>query len=761
MTIGQDLDNEFDALYSICQELEVKLKNNADELVSFMNLQKEMNENIHQSLSAIETILTQYGNRLSVLEEYHSTPTPEPNVFPWPVYILDLTSNALMPLNTNSIELDYYNNSAYTIQVGDGEALDVGRPVKFYLNGGLIGQENHIPIHAAGDNNPIQFIDGTNNVKIESGDGKIAEFAIIKKKYDTSPPVISGIPQSQVNPWWPIIQNTEEPFINLIKAGRNYWEGGGMKFIELIGNGYIDTKTGYPLSLPNGEALKTVGYFTPDQFTSQTNPHWDGNWVLECDGDVTLGILHAPSNLVKRIRNNRIEFTRNETTRDFFQFTIKEMNGPISNFRLYRKENEEAIKAGKIYNPKYIEAISKYDIVRTMDLQSVNGSIIGKVEDFATLDSMSWSDNDWSAATGEPHFQVPSLFQSQPLEATFAIAIESGCKLWHQAPITLGMTDKLFSYRPDNDRIDIWASNFAEGAKLKAREILESNEWDRYADAFVEAIINSGYPEDRPIYTSLANEVWNYAGHYFLTTVYAQRMGDALAPQFGMPNGGGFRAGYGILLGRYKLAIDAALKRANRNQKIVFVVEGQAAWIEMTGYALEPLNRYLETIGENWNDHKDDFGVSVASYWGYNEGVDASGIDPNDLNALKNHFLNGSENLLGTKANVIKLFKGAISEANKYGVKFIGAYEGGPHFSKPSTMTKANYDTFMWGEYGAEVNVEINKALIDEFGDNIISNYALDGPAYGQPWFEGYSTPYKKSWDDILAYIETKKITNN
>lgn len=761
MTIGQELDNEFDALYTICQELELKLKNNADELVSFMKLQTETNENVHQSLSAIETILTQYGNRLSVLEEYHSTPIPpeptpepEPDIFPWPVYLLDLASNALMPLKSKSIEIDYDSN--FTIQVGDGEALDVGRPVKFYLNGGLIGQENNVPIHAAGDNNPISFVYGPNSVKIEAGDGKTAEFLITKK--ETNPnPIPEPTPtnyEMQVGPWFPATFNLEDVFINFINPSFIIWEGGGMDTPALIENGYIDKDSGLPTGKSGSPTLQTGGFFDVGRYTDYM-PLRDGDWVFECDAKATLKARNLRSDQQQQTDVGRLEFKRNAASGDTpwnERFILSDIDGPIKSLRLYRKEHEELIKSGKIYNPKFLENVSGYDIIRTMDLQSANAATIRSADDLATMKTPFWGSSDWSNAIGEDWRKWQNPFQGMPLEAVFKLGVESGKKVWMQCPITIGAPKPLFEFIRDDGRIDILADDFGKAAKEVAVEVIESTAWDDYADSLVQALIDSGYPEDRMLYISLANEVWNWVSHYFLTTKYAEHIGNGLKDytEFGA---GGARYGYGILLSRLYFAISNSLKKVNRNQEVTYVNESQAVWLDMTTISLKAMKSYFKKVGENWDDHKSSFGVSVATYWGW-EDPTIYGVDVNNLNELENFFINGDVSQQGTLKSVVKVIGDTKTEAEKYGLKFIGAYEGGPHFGKPRSMDDGKYKEFVWGEKGGNVNYQINKALVDKYPGIILSNYALAGVSGGQPWFEDILNPdgpLNASWQRLIA----------
>lgn len=574
-------------------------------------------------------------------------------------------------------------------------------------------------------------------------------------------------PLLQAGPWYPAAFNMEEPFANLLNGSVVVWEGGGMDTGQMIAAGIVDKTTLLPSRLPNGKWLNGGIYFPGN--TPEMALHWDGDWVLEWEGDADFWIEYLPREMQWRDGKNRIVFTRDfkrGKTPDHSRIQIRRLNGPLKSLKLYRAENEDAIKAGKIYNPAFLEALSGYDVIRTMDLQSVNSTTIRSIEDMATMATPYWATSDAGNAQGEPQFKYPSPLQGMPIEATFRLGTESGKSVWFQAPITLGAPAPLFDFAGD-DPFPHWAARFSDAAKDDAVNVIESEEWDRYADAFVEALIASGYPADRPLYVSLANEVWNFAGQYFLTTTYAQRMGWGLAPWLEIPEHNGLREGYGALMARFKLALDGALERADREQNITYVIEGQAAYVELTGAALRGAKAYMDKKGERWADHAPGFGVSVASYWGWRSPADY-GVDTSDFDALENFFLNGGDRQEGTRANVLKLFRGAAAQGAQYGVRLIGAYEGGSHFGRPCKtwdpnrgcvehgMTQEEYREFLWGEHGGRVNYEINKALAEAFPGIILSNYVLAGPI-GAPWNEGElgaTNPYARSWKALMTHDE-------
>ncbi|MHA7873063.1 MAG: hypothetical protein ACX939_11990, partial [Hyphococcus sp.] len=289
-----------------------------------------------------------------------------------------------------------------------------------------------------------------------------------------------------------------------------------------------------------------------------------------------------------------------------------------------------------------------------------------------------------------------------------------------------------------------------ELARDNAADILASPEWDRYADKFVEALMASGYPEDRILYTTVSNEVWNFAFHYLASTQFAWGLGEGL-------QGGHFRHGYGAALARWKLALDAALARAGRDQPVIYVAEGQAANPSTTHDALSAMKQYLKDAGEDWNAHAPQIGVSVASYWGGLPNWRAAGSveewknpTPEFWRRVEDRLLNGPATEIATKAWVLAQFRYHQREASRFGVPVIGAYEGGSHFEKPHEMPREAYEAWHWGAPGARINKAVNDALAEAFPGIILSNYVLAGPTGGQPWFDGEygeQTLLDRSWE--------------
>ncbi len=541
------------------------------------------------------------------------------------------------------------------------------------------------------------------------------------------PPVETGV-KLQGGPWYISPHNIEEIFINLFHASNVSWkQSGGITAEQLFENGTLNKKTGLPDG-PIDRTLTSDVFFTYDDKTI-----YDGDWVLECDGDADLAVLFIQSSRVKKTGPCRYEFSRDAASgatpwHNMMQITA--VRSPVTAIRLYRAENEEALKSGKIYNPKFVDEIRKYHIVRSMDMQETNRASVRDFDKLATMDACCWNNYEWQTGKDRP-------FSSMPLEAVIALVIEADNSLWHHAPITLGAPTEL-------DDIDLGIvdnpgernNQISMLAFSQAKAQLAQGEWEEYAKGFVEALDAQGYNEATPLYTTVANEVWNYAWQYQLTTTWASGVGGAYDNDL--------RFGYGLLLARYAMAVDEALRIAGRDQNITYVVEGQAANPWTTQNALAGVRAFIEARGENWDEWAPKFGVSVASYWGSHDVWRAAGSTDDWRNPtpafwvrVEDQVLNGPDTTTGTLNWVLAKFAEHEAAGAEYGVNLIGAYEGGSHFEKPSEMPSEAYRAWHWGEPGGRVNAAVNQALAEKYPNIILSNYVIAGPKGGQPWFEG------------------------
>lgn len=723
---------------------------------------------------------------------------PDPVALPWPVTVYDLDILTHRAFETNTLAV---TGKRVTVQAGNHEGEGVAAPVVFYVNGERCAKENNNPYRACGDASPAPFNPGLNTVTIEAADGKTATVTVdftegepVKPQDPATPPPIVLEPQEpralmQANPWYPWASNIEDYFINHLRGSSNKWYAGSKDPKALMDEGYVDAATGYPLKWP-GAPMRIGGYFS-----GTPGSEYDGEWVLEweCEGggaacaSMSVGFQGAGDD-VRNAGPGRIEFTRDagKNASLGFYFTVDKLDAPLTRLAVFRKENEAEYRAGNIYSPRFLKAVEGYDIIRMMDPQQANQALITDISQEPPLNSIFWANRSWAQA------EFRQEFEAMPLAAVFAMHRESGKALWVHAPETLGAPKRIWDLKPDNSSFGEWTTAGRAMAKEHAHEILASDAWDSYADALVKALIESGYPADMPLYLTIGNEVWNWATQYHFGTNYAAGLFEGL-PEFAHINGLYERNGYGILISRLKLAVDAALERAGRDQVIEYVIEGQmGSYSNMN--AVRMAKAWLEAQGEKWEDHAPEFGLSVTSYWAaeWRDFVatpeelkaykDADALPADERDPIKAvlkaewesrwkeriaadpdgtakefaDFILTSQTFAGLEWLKYEYADMIAKAGLPYGVKFTGAYEGGTGLLRPDYIPVDWYTDFIWGEEGARVNYELTVALASYFPGMVLSNYHIAGPVGTYPFPEGplgCTNPYCESWNKIMDAV--------
>ena len=438
----------------------------------------------------------------------------------------------------------------------------------------------------------------------------------------TPPPPVASPPSPrgyklQVGPWFAWKTSSDEPYINIIRTSQSDWNWNDVWPNDLYAAGALDPETMLPTHIPQGlPALALRGFLTNAGETA-------GEWVLEWEGDADIWLGGSYANK-KEVGANRIEFERLPAHhRSSVDVNVSRIGvGGLKSLALYRKEYEALHKAGKIFNPKYLAEIAKYDVVRTMDLQEANRSFIRSIDQLATIEAASWANIEYASSPGHLGDERRSWHKRRgvPLEVVFALAVETETELWAHAPLQLGAPRGLNEVAGDPQSL---RAEITE----RADEILASPEWDRYADAFVAALIASGYPADRVLYTTLDNEVWNSAGHYRASQQYANAIGIAATGAADYV----WSEGYGRLMAKWARTLDAALERAGRTQNLVFVVESQTAWARISETVLTQMKADIEAAGGEWKDYSSRTALGLTNYWG--GGCWYEGLFPRDQQA--------------------------------------------------------------------------------------------------------------------------------
>lgn len=564
-------------------------------------------------------------------------------------------------------------------------------------------------------------------------------------------------------PW-----NLEDPFVNLAKSMQSGWAAyHGNEVVLDVANvregGYLNGAL-LPDRLPDGATrflsspiLARAGVY-PDYYT--------GHYTMEWEGDAYGFVQGQPRNLQSREGRNRVRFfvpyTNTSARRPGFSMV---RGDGVTALRVFRDEHRAHVEAGDLWNPDFLDYVRRYDVIRTMDMQATNGSPVRSFADVARPEDASYGSGfraEWPAA---PRYGAP-------FEVLFDLAEKSGAKLWLNIPPMIGapMHPAHPSLRRDDRPGRVDAEKIAAMARAHGREILDSEEWPRFAEAFVDRLVASGYPADRPLYLELGNEIWNYAAAFNVHTNYAAGVGRSVNARWNI------RQGYGVLSARWASVLEAELAARKLDYSIVYVLASHTAWPARTANAIEGFKHQLKADGADAERILRRTGVALTTYVScskaYGEKILGASEDDELREAweaaidadgeglkrkLHDYCVDGPATEVATRAWILKNWRAHRRIAERHGLRIIGAYEGGSHDNprkllKQSEKFRSWWRDYHWGPYGADVVRQVNRSIIEAFPGVIVSNYASIGEIGGAPWFDGHyteETDMLRMWDEF------------
>ncbi|MFN0024913.1 MAG: hypothetical protein ACKVS5_13555 [Parvularculaceae bacterium] len=564
-------------------------------------------------------------------------------------------------------------------------------------------------------------------------------------------------------PW-----NLEEPYLNMAQTRGAGWEfeGAGKLRIEpseALADGMLDPETWMPTKKAASAKFGAVA-----QFFSKSGDYrafMADEWVIDWKGDARGFMQRWDGRGNPERTDNSVTYSLTPDTFSHGFLRFSQIGEGLSDIRLYRKKNAERLARGEIWNPVFLDHARRYDILRTMDIQSTNNIQVRRFDQIAAL-SEPWGQR---ATTSWPE---PPFF-SAPYEILFDLGVRTGSKIWLTIPPQLGApiswADPSLRRKDRPDRLD--GALFTETVRKHAKKTLASEEWDVFARAVADRLLASGYPLDRPLYVELGNEMWNNAAGFFVSTAYARGVGKAFDPEWRVGHG------YGALSARMVLAFEREFARRKVRPRIIYVLATHTANPTRTRDAFVGFSAFLIGEGEDPKKYLAMTGVAGTNYFGKFEDLTTLmfGKTPEDaalarwLAAIKadpkaleekvaGHLTRGPASAKATGPWIAAQWRQHQKIALEAGSAFLGGYEGGSHLNLPGPLAAspefmAWWRPFHWGEEGAGVARSINAQLIEAFPGAIISNYASIGPLNGAaPWMDGHyaaRTPMMRMWEEF------------
>lgn len=604
----------------------------------------------------------------------------------------------------------------------------------------------------------------------------LAGAAAAQNKTAVTPNTDDGRPITQYGSGFVAYWAPEDHLINVLKAqgyGAFNAELNGRKldFEDLVQSGAFDLRTQTFTRLPNGAPI-TLGLMRGS--AGDYPEFYAGKWVVTWEGDGDVDFSFGRPRNVDRVSKNRLEVTFSDRDANWNGLRITRIGDRgVRNVRAFRADDEAALNAGEVFAPRYKDFVSRFKVLRMMDVNQTNSSGIRRTDQIADEDTIVWA--------ADAKARMPAAFKRGfPLRPQFDLAADTGVALWLNAPPMLG-APAIFDTKPYFEEITVKNAKGEDVPILRDRarahidDIFFSGEFSRYADEVVRALIESGYPEDRLFYLELGNEIWNYGGAFAKPTHYYWGV------TLGLKDGGDMRFGYGYLSARLAHAFDDALRKAGRRQAYKLVIGAHTAYLERTARSLNGVKAYLEDHNLDAEKWMPNFAVATTSY--YRGGfhfierggfLDAENPDdwrgrwlselrrsPQALAArIEDHILNGPETVNGTLAWVLDRKRRQRAIALEYGASYIGDYEGGSHDTLDRRLRDvpealAFYKDFMGSARAARIQKGVNDAVLREFPDAMISDFTRIGEPNdpSNPWIEQMwdrPTPVSEVLDSYL-----------
>ena len=562
-------------------------------------------------------------------------------------------------------------------------------------------------------------------------------------------------------------------------------DGVKLDFEDLVAAGHFDLSTNSWVSLPTNTDGDTVpiqiGIIRGD---ANKNPElYTGEYVITWEGEGTVDFSFGAKGLVTTRTANRIEtsYTAQDARWTGLRITAIDAGG-LRNVQAYRLAEESALNAGQVWSSHWLDFISGYEVVRFMDIALTNNSRIRKTAQIAVE-----SDLYWNASTSD---DMPvERARSFPIELKLRACVQTGCAAWINMPAMMGAPD-VFDTRDYIEQISANDVHFLrDRAAAHTDEIIASDEIRKWADRTVAALIAENYPENRPIYLEVGNEIWNFGGPFARATHYMWGLTQGLGldgSTAGLPRTE-IRGGYGYMSAKLAHEFERALAAAGRDQSFKIVIGTHTAFVERTGWALEGAAHYFTQNGLSQRDWMEKLSVATTSYYngGFHFRSPQNGVAQDMFNLgdrtgwlaewrarlnnnqdafsafIMDHLLNGPETVNGTKAWIVERTRRHKEIAADFGAGYLGQYEGGSHDTldrdlRNDAQALAFYRDFRQSDNAARVQREVYEALIEETPGAIISDFTRfcsDANDPKTPWCEqttSQATPLTQTLNSFM-----------
>lgn len=554
--------------------------------------------------------------------------------------------------------------------------------------------------------------------------------------------VAGKTPLTLVNPsqaaWWA----REDAFINhIVLTGKDYnlW----------VNNGLLDPVAARFVKTPQNTGIR-IGAVRSG-FVPGAGDYYKGKWILDWQGDGDLTITGG-AGAMTRVSANRIE--------EDYDPALHGINAPIvritrigaagvSNIRYYRAEHEPLLAAGKIFDPRWLADMARFDVIRPMDWTGVKSGLELTAADRPRANRSFYEPN-----------RVPDA-------VIVRAAVETGTELWLNAPPLLGSPKSVQTTLRDRT---LPTSTRAAAAQAAFDQVMASPEPLNWARNIVAEMIAAGYPVDRRIIIELGNEVWNT--NYTVPTFFYEGIGLEVAARHpGLA--GTTRTGYGYRSAQYAEVFAQALREAGRAQqpwtvalgahtlstkRTVEALEGVQAYAgpePMSRYGVATTNYFSD--GFRWHVDNNLFGVRLSNAEWSQRWLAELQADRNALYQRITAYLLSPTKERSNVAFYASNVRSQKAAAESFGARWIGNFEGDSGERLDAALTKDPGAVALFKEwhesddYGRVITaIADTTRAIDPTA--IMANYVFCAARRtpDSPWVE--CTPWDQSGGDNAAW---------
>jgi hypothetical protein len=471
----------------------------------------------------------------------------------------------------------------------------------------------------------------------------------------------SKSPLTLFNPSHSAYWAREDAFINhILVAGKDHdlW----------VAQGLFDPATARFVKMPPSGPIK-IGPVRGGGVPG-AGDFYKGKWILDWQGDGDLTITGGAGTMT-RVSTNRIEEDYDPALHGSGAPNVRITRigaAGVSNIRFYRATHEALINSGKIFDPRWLADVARFDVFRPMDWTGVN------------------SDQEIAAAD-RPLANRPFYMDGRvPDWVLVRAAVESGTQLWLNAPGLLGCPPSVAAALRDTT---LPQSTRIAAARAAFDQVMASPEPLNWARKIVAELNAQSYPTSLPIFIELDNEVWNTTFH--ATTNFYTGLGQEVAARHsGVP--ANVRAGYGFRSAQFAQLFAQALGESGRaNQPWTMVLAAQTVDPTRTVDALaavpafggsQPMSRYgVSTTnyvsgGFTWHRENMLFGATYDQATWRQLWLADLAADPAALYQKITNYMLAPTSMRANVAYYASFARAQKAAAEAAGARWIGNFEG-------------------------------------------------------------------------------------